>query len=554
MRRFSQLLILFLSSLVLVTIAINSIDQTIAQVEISNNPKPIYTYVRLDGRELFPVAAMAATNSRQTSRSLLPMNMRVKGYQQQLQKIISQGFDDKTLVITVSHLDRQTMLIASDQQQLRPRPIGQITELDGQIHGLSVPSLGEQWSKIIRSALIQAQQERQPAYVRRQLFITGVIFLGMMLLGALFLLGQKRLKAQWESLNLPQPTSAVRQEKKLDLSEINAPSSEKLIAVMEQKTIRERQKNVNVLKRGLLQSGHVIVGLVGLTYILGLFPYTRFLQGWLFTKWELVGIILGTYVAIKASVVVIDRLLQRLIDNARETTILSKRRKLRLTTFFHILAGIISYALVLMGLFLLLAHLRIPIAPLLAGAGILGFAISFGSQNLIRDLINGSLIVLEDQYAIGDVIVTGEAAGLVEDMNLRMTQLRGEGGRLTTIPNSSISIVHNLTKDWSRVDFTLEIAHDVDIERAMTIIKQVAEQMQQEPEWQEQIIDPVNVLGINKISTTGVEIVLWLKTQPRQQFAVGREFRRRLKLTFEREGLTMGLTRYLLGLENYSNK
>ncbi len=172
------------------------------------------------------------------------------------------------------------------------------------------------------------------------------------------------------------------------------------------------------------------------------------------------------------------------------------------------------------------------------------------AQNLIRDIINGSLIVLEDQYAIGDVIVTGEAAGFVEDMNLRMTQLRGAGGRLTTIPNSSISIVHNLTKDWSRVDFIIKLPHNLDVDLAMKIIKQVAEQMQRDPEWQEQIIDPVNVLGVNDISETGVEIVLWLKTQPIQQFAVGREFRRRLKLAFDREGIVLDIPRSWLGLNN----
>ena len=376
MRRFRQLLILFLSSLVMLAVVINSMVKTVAQEEIASNRELIYSYVQLDGRELFAVAAMAATNSQPNSRSLLPMNMRVKGYEQQLEKIISQSFDDQTLVVTVNNLDEQTALIVSDQQKLRPRVIGHVIKLDAQIHGLSVPALAQQWSQIIRSALRQAQQERQPAYVRRQVFNTGAILLGMMLLCGLFLLGQKRLKAQWSNLQLQQPTSAVNQEKSLDLSQINTLEPEQLIAVMEQKRIWSRQKNVNVLKRGLLQIGHVVVWLVGLTYILGLFPYTRHLQGWLFTKWELVGIILGTYAAIKTSVVVIDRILQGLIEDERETNLLSKRRKLRLTTFLHVLAGMISYALVLIGIFLSLAHLRIPIGPLLAGAGILGFTLT----------------------------------------------------------------------------------------------------------------------------------------------------------------------------------
>ncbi len=550
--RISKFSSLFFSSLLIFTVVINSIAVTFAQEEIPSNPNLIYTYVKLDGRELFPVAAMAATNSSNTSsRSLLPMNMRVKGYQQQLQEIISQGFDSQTLAVRVRNLNGQTIIVASDKKKLPQRQVGNVTQLDAQIHGLSVYYLAQQWSKIIHSALIQAQKERQPAYLSRQLLLTGGILLGMMLLCGLFIIWQKRLTLQWENLKLQQPTLVVSPEENLNSSQINAPSQEKLIAVMEQTTIWERQKNVNILKRGLLKSGHVIVWLVGLTYIFGLFPYTRHIQGWLFTKWELVGIILGTYAAIKVSVVVIDRILQGLIENDQETNILSKRRKLRLTTFFHVLEGIISYALVLMGIFLILVHLRIPIAPLLAGAGILGFAISFSSQNLIRDVINGSLIVLEDQYAIGDIILLGEAAGVVEDMNLRMTQLRGERGRLTTIPNSSISIVHNLTKDWYRIDFTVKLPHETDIDQAMKIIKQVAQQMQQEPEWQEHIIDPVNVLGVNDILETGVEIVLWLKTQPLQQFAVGREFRRRLKLAFDKQGIAIGIPRYLLELDRY---
>ncbi len=545
--RLAKLLILFLSSWLAVTIFINSNVPTVAQEQVSSNPALIYTYVRFDGRKLFPVAAMAAKNSSGASGSLLPMNMRVKRYQRQLQKIVSQGFG--SLTVTYRNSAGQTAIVASDRLRSQSWQIGNVTKLDAQIHGLSIPVLAEQWSNIIHSALIQAQQERQPQYIRRQLFLSGGIVLAMMLLCSLFVIWQKRLKSEWENLQL-QKDSLITQEENFNLSQINASSQTELINVMEQKTIWERQKNLNVLKRGLLQIGHVIVWLVGLTYILGLFPYTRQLQGWLFTKWELVGIILGTYAAIRISAVVIDRILQGLLEKDRETNILSKRRKLRLTTFLHVIGGIINYALVLIGVFLVLAHLRIPIAPLLAGAGIVGFAISFGSQNLIRDIINGSLIVLEDQYAIGDVITAGEAAGFVEDMNLRMTQLRGAGGRLTTIPNSSISIVHNLTKDWSRFEFSIRLPHDVDIERAMKIIEQVAQQMQSDREWQEQIIDPVNVLGVNDISETGVEIILWLKTQPLQQFVVGREFRRRLKLALDREGIAIGIPRYLLGLEN----
>ena len=549
--RFSNLVILFLTSLFVFIIATNWSSQATARENTSSNLPLVYAYVQLDGRELFPVAAMAATNSNSNSTTILPMNMRVKMYEERLQEIIRTGFDPETLTVTTRNLDEQTFITATDNRKLPPQQIGTVTQLDAQIHGLPVLSLAKQWSQIIRTALIQAQQERQPEYLQRQLLTAGAIVLGMILVCGLFIIWQKRLKVQWEDLLLQQPTPdnvlLTEQTENLESKEIAANQRTRIVAVMEQKVVWQRQKNLNALKRGLLHIGHVVVWLIGLTWILGLFPYTRNLQEWLFTKWELVGIVLGTYAAIKASVVGIDYLSKGLTEELREATTFSQRRTLRLTTLFHVLKGIISYGLIIIGILLILAHLRIPIGPLLAGAGILGFAISFSSQNLIRDIINGSLIVLEDQYAIGDVIAVGEAAGLVEEMNLRMTQLRGEGGRLTTIPNSSIAIVHNLSKDWSRIDFTIQISHEADVNQAIKIIREVAEQMQRDPEWQEQIIDPVNVLGVNDLSETGVEILLWIKTQPLKQFIVGREFRRRLKLALDEENIAMGIPLRLLG-------
>ena len=279
-----RLLILLNSSLLVFNVVINSNAKTVAQEEISSNQDLSYTYVKLDGQKLFPVAPMAVTKSSDTSPSLLPMNMRVKRYEQQLQEIIRQGVDSQTLAITVSNLNGQTAIALSDKQQLPQRQINNVTELNAQIQGLSLPSLVQQWNTIIHSLLTQAQQERQPAYVSHKLLLTGTALLGMMLLCSLFLvLWQKRLKAQQEYFQLQQPILVFPQEENLDLSqsnsrqqvpqpaltvgEINPGFQEKLIAEMEQKTIGKRQKNLNVPKRELLQIGRVIVWLMGLTYM-----------------------------------------------------------------------------------------------------------------------------------------------------------------------------------------------------------------------------------------------------------------------------------------------
>jgi small-conductance mechanosensitive channel len=131
-----------------------------------------------------------------------------------------------------------------------------------------------------------------------------------------------------------------------------------------------------------------------------------------------------------------------------------------------------------------------------------------------------------------------------------MTQIRQPNGNLSTISNSSISIVHNLTKDWSRIVFTVEISPKSDVDKALGLVREIACGMQNDEEWKDSVIDPVNVLGVNNISHNGIEIVLWFKTQPGKQFELGREFRRRLKYAFDREHIAIGLPQHSLQLEN----
>ncbi|MGB5771265.1 MAG: mechanosensitive ion channel family protein, partial [Crocosphaera sp.] len=145
------------------------------------------------------------------------------------------------------------------------------------------------------------------------------------------------------------------------------------------------------------------------------------------------------------------------------------------------------------------------------------------------------------RYAIGDVIQVGGVGGFVENMNIYITQIRGSEGRLITIPNSKISIVENLTKDWSRVEFKIEIAYNADVRKALNIISQVSEEMQNDPNWKDKIIEPAAILGVDNISHEGILIQVWIKTQAMQQWAVGREFRLRVKEAFETAGIKLGI-------------
>ena len=146
--------------------------------------------------------------------------------------------------------------------------------------------------------------------------------------------------------------------------------------------------------------------------------------------------------------------------------------------------------------------------------------------------------MLEDQYVIGDIIDLDYTMGCVEEMNLRMTQIRDVRGRLSTIPNSNISRVHNLTKDWSIIDLTIKVNFDANLGIAVQLIKQVANDLINDSEWGNKILDSASILGVNSISTSGAEIVIRMKTIPRKQWSVAQELCYRLKQNFEREGIS----------------
>lgn len=503
----------------------------------------VYAPVELDGRKLFQIAAEAATGTESTGGES-PIQMRVTIYETKLNWVVGAGFDADTLEVNPGNRDGKTVINVADGDRLPKMDIVSLTELDARLHGVSEAELAKQLSEIIQPALIRAQLERQPEYLRSRGAIAGAILLGASAIGFILRRSQHQLKQRWDSLAQNPPLDPQLLPNATPVPSDRVPSEARqseLFALQEQQIQWERQRDVNALKRRLLQVGQFLLWLGVLAGIAGLFPYTRWLQNWLLTKPLVLLILLLTSFAIKLSDVAIDRCFNTWIETQLHAPKSSKRLSLRFSTFSHVFKGITACAIAALGLLFVLYQLHVPIAPVLAGAGIVGFAVSFASQNLLRDAINGTLILLEDQYAIGDFIDVGGASGLVEYMNLRITQVRGRSGRLTTIPHSSITTVHNLSKDWSRLDFAVEVNHDADLTKALQVVKEVAEKLHQDPQWRDRIIDPVNLLGVNNITHTGIEIAIWIKTQPGQHWSVGQEFRNRLKRAFNEAEIEIGI-------------
>ncbi len=215
-----------------------------------------------------------------------------------------------------------------------------------------------------------------------------------------------------------------------------------------------------------------------------------------------------------------------------------EREQVRIATLMVIIESVLKVSVISVGVLLALANMGLNIGALIAGAGIAGLAISFAAQNLVRDVINGFFILLEDQYGVGDVIRVGELAGGVERLNLRLTVLRDLEGRLHFIPHGQINTVTVMSHGWARALIDVGVAYAADLDKAIAVVQDEAEKFYEDPEWREKFTaDPPQVLGVNELADSAVVIRVLFSVQPKQQWAVAREFKRRVKNRLDAEGI-----------------
>jgi small conductance mechanosensitive channel len=248
---------------------------------------------------------------------------------------------------------------------------------------------------------------------------------------------------------------------------------------------------------------------------------------------------------------VIDRLARQWLESQTEAIQASHRFSLRVPTLVSAAKGVstvIAYALFIL---IALQQFRAISTPIATFLGIITFAISLGAQNFIKDVINGVLLLLEDQYAVGDVIaINNQVDGLVEYVNLRITQLRNLDGELITIPNGTISIVRNMTSSWSQAKLVVTVGHDTAVDHAIAVMEQVAQDLYTDPQWEKQVMEEPIMLGVEKLDADGCQLLMLLKTQPMRHWDVAREYRRRLKSAFEQEAIALGMPRQRIFVES----
>lgn len=185
-----------------------------------------------------------------------------------------------------------------------------------------------------------------------------------------------------------------------------------------------------------------------------------------------------------------------------------------------------------------LGTVGINLAPLIAGAGVLGVAIGFGAQDIVKDFLSGVIMLVEDQFGVGDVIDAGDATGVVEEVSLRTTRIRALDGTVWHVPNGSIGRVGNMTQEWSRMVIDVGVAYETDVDQAIALLHGVLERFQQRPEVQEQLLgEPMEIWGVNDLADSSVAIRVVAKTVPGQQWALGRLFRQVVKQELDAAGV-----------------
>lgn len=244
--------------------------------------------------------------------------------------------------------------------------------------------------------------------------------------------------------------------------------------------------------------------------------------------------LLGAWILIRLTRVVADRVV-RMVEDDDPTTINDREKRAR--TLAGIFKGVARVVVIIVATLTIMAELNIPTAPLIASAGVAGLAISFGAQNLIRDVISGFFILLENQFKVGDVVRAAGVSGVVEDMNLRVTVLRDTDGAAHFIPNGEIKLVSNLAKEWSRAVINVGIAYSENVERILELLKQVGEQMSKETPWTSYMLESPQVLGIESFEQAQITIRILIKTRPLRQWEIAREYRRRVKIAFDENGV-----------------
>lgn len=519
------------------------------------------TGIRLDGQELFRIASPAVLN-RNEPGGQIPVEVRARQVETNLvgliedRQILDQGkLDPDTLQVVVEARNGQPVLLASDAALPEPRVLLTVTDADAQYHLGSKDRLAVQWQGILETALRQALRLRQPEAFKQQVStvvrVLGAMVLLTLLLGGIWtFLGRRKQQLERRQATdlLAAPTEGPPGVEITDAASMDSEYRLGLFQDLRHHFGLQRRLQLVRFLRWLLFWAIAFLWVVGIAYSLNTFPQTRQFARKVITipvvilvAWFLTGLVNR----------LTDLVIERYLQVREQEQTLTEANIQRITTIARVIKGLKMVLVYAISILWVLQWLNLAPASILTLGALVALAVSFAAQSLVKDLVNGFLILLEDQFRIGDLIKLGTnpgyaASGLVVNLNLRITQIRSDDGNLITLPNSCIVQVENMSRTWARADFRIEVAYNTDVDHALALVRETVDQMAQEPEWQSMILDTQELFGVDQISHTGIVIRVWIKTAPLKQGMIARELRRRLKIAFDRQNIQIGTPQQVL--------
>lgn len=513
-------------------------------------------YSPLDRNLLFEIVSPTVFNRSQPPEGSLPVEVRAEEITQRLMRALDRTNKAKqTPLVSIAILNQDLILQLSDDQTTRPLRLVTVTEPDADYHGKTLEVLAQEWQKILQAEVERINRLFSHKVLWQRIGQALQISIGLVLGSVVLWLLRRTLIRKQTALQVrhQEQKAAVKQgvvkraeaetsttihtietsEKKTDADMIAHQRSQFLEMIRRQFSLK-RQLGIYSLLTWLLFWAFILMWYIGIVVIMYRVPYLmRWWTDALARPLALLIIWFFISLVIRIGKTLIDRLTDVWTTHSSLPLSETQRIALRAATVSGALKGLITFVFITLGILKSLNAFNMPTSSILAGGAVIGIAISLGSQSLIKDLVNGCLILMEDQFAVGDVIEIADKSGLVENLNLRVTQLRNNEGKLITIPNSNIMNVSNLTRLWSRVDFSIVVAYENDPKQVLEILKQVCKQLYSEVEWRDRLLESPQVLGIDDLSHMGMLVRVWIKTAPMEQWSVGREFRLRVRQAFE---------------------
>jgi len=498
----------------------------------------------LDGEVLFRVAA-PGNDAAAIAERVTIIEGALQGITAEIQvgNMTETAYDPGTFTVTIVPVGGQAVLLAVDGRHREPVLIVTVTTADAAYNLTTVGALAKTWQGILKPAIVQSLTQRQPAQLRlniqRVLIAAAVLIVLTLAVGAIIVALRRRIASLQEAL-----------EKRDDEAPAADGSSDEdvqgrrnqLLAFALRRVAPDQRLRAYGAVADLLIWALVLLWFIGITWALSRFAQTAT------TAHELWHGALGV-----AGIWIVAALLNRAFDIAIQHGATAwrvrysaapeerARQLLRVPTVANAVAGFKTFLIVFLAALASLSQVGFSLGSVVTIGGIVALGVSLAAQNLIRDFVNGFLILFEDQFVVGDYVTINTESGLVENLTLRITQMRDASGNLITIPHSSIISVANHSRHWSRVDYVVSADPAADPETALAVVRGAIESMASDPGWRETLITPVEWIGIDSVTKDWLAIRAAIRTEPLRQFAVRRELNARVVQAFHAAKLGFGM-------------